>query len=177
MGAFKETLDEVQQSFFNELFDNPTDISSLPKLLFVFNRPGRVGLLFQGSPFSASDVLDAEEITESKILVHEAAGATDEPYCEQLAGLFSSEFPELTSDDFVLHVGEATCLFACPILGLYTHGFEAKAVEPAVRHIINRIFELIEAAVPCTSEQQHLFMRHRDSWIEHGTNFITFKRV
>jgi prephenate dehydratase len=170
-------LGDAEQSFFEQLFDSVSDLNDIPRLIFVFKRTAKVGLLFEGVRLYAGDLLDAEEIESGDISIYEEAGAMSKFYTDELRGLFQQEFPGLLQDDFVLHRGGNTCLFSCPALGIYTHGYEVETVEPVVRFYISKLFELIDNGAKCTPEQSQLFERHKDAWHDRRSEFMQFKVV
>jgi hypothetical protein len=177
MRKFGVSMGDVEQSFFDQMLGTVHDVSDLPKLVFVFDRVAKVGLLFEGAQFGVADLLDAEELERGEIFIHESAGGMSQAYSHALRDLFLENFPALGGDDFIVHEGVNTCLFVCPPLGLYTHGFEILAVESAVRFYIGRVFELWENGVRCTDEQNLFFERYKTEWLERGSDFIQFSRV
>lgn len=177
MRPLKAYLGETEQSFFEQLFESVKDINDIPKLIFVFNRTAKVGLLFEGARLYAGDLLDAEELENGNISIYEEAGAISKLYTAELDDLFKQEFPALLGDDFILHHGVSTCLFACPPLGLYTHGFEIETVEPVVRFYISKLIELIDNGAKCTPSQMLFFERHKAAWQDKKSEFMQFKTV
>lgn len=177
MAAFRESLGESEQSFFNQLFSSARNIDDLPRLMFVIQRTANVGLLFEGLKLKAADLLDAEEIDQGRVSVYENAGLIDRKYSMELENLFDAEFPSLLSSDFIVHRGVKTCLFACPTLGVFTHGYEVDAVEPVVRFLIGSLFNLIESGINCSEGQKQFFERFREVWLEQGSNFIQFSEI
>lgn len=177
MRPLNSNLGDAEQSFFEQLFESAKDFNEIPKLIFVFKRTAKVGLLFEGTRLYAGDLLDAEELETGDISIYEEAGAMSKLYTEELHNLFKQEFPPLLQDDFILHRGVSTCLFACPILGLYTHGYEEETVGPVVRFYINKLIELIDNGAKCTPEQAQFFERHKDAWEENKSEFMQFKVV
>lgn len=178
MPAFGASLGDAEQEFFDKLLQPVTSLADLPKLIFVFNRDAKVGLLFEGSQLHAADLLDAEQLEDGEISVYENAGALAKQYTEELNGMFAQNFPAINQDDFVLHCGVNTCLFACPPLGLYTHGYKIETVEPVVRFYISKLFQLWdEEALKCTAKQAEFFSRHKDLWLDKRSEFIQFKRI
>lgn len=177
MRPLGSNLGDAEQSFFEQLFDSAKSLDDIPRLIFVFKRTARVGLLFEGIRLYAGDLLDAEELESGDISVYDDAGAMSKFYTDELCSLFKHEFPDLLQDDFVLHRGVNTCLFSCPILGIFTHGYEVETVEPVVRFYINKLFELIDNGAECTPEQAQLFERHKDAWQERRSEFMQFKVV
>ncbi|MBY0576100.1 MAG: hypothetical protein K2P67_05845 [Gallionellaceae bacterium] len=170
-------LGDAEQSFFEQLFDSVSDLADIPRLIFVFKRTAKVGLLFEGGRLYAGDLLDAEEIEGGDISIYEDVGAMSKFYTDELCGLFRQEFPDLLQDDFVLHRGVNTCLFSCPTLGIYTHGYAVETVEPVVRFYISKLFELIDNGAKCTPAQSQLFERHKDAWQDRRSEFMQFKIV
>lgn len=178
MPAFGASLGDAEQTFFDELLGLVKDLKDIPKLAFVFSRDAKVGLLFEGMELHAGDLLDAEQLESDEITVYENAGATAKLYTEELNGLFNQKFPALTQDDFILHSGVSTCLFACPPLGLYTHGYQIETVEPVVRFYISKLFQFWDDEVlKCTPAQAEFFSRHKAVWQEKGSGFMKFKVV
>jgi len=178
MPSFGASLGETEQSFFGEMLGAVTDLNNIPKLIFVLKRISNVGLIFEGAPLHSGDLLDAEEEESGVISVCEEAGATAKLYTEELSDLFAREFSDLKSNDFILHRGVNTCLFGCPPLGLYTHGYEVATVEPVVRFYISRLFQRWDDQdLKCTAAQTEFFERYKDSWSEKGSQFMNFKLV
>lgn len=177
MRPLDTNLGDAEQSFFEHLFNSAKHLSDIPRLIFVFKRTARVGLLFEGARLYAGDLLNAEELESGDMSIYEEAGAMSQFYTDELCSLFKNEFPALLQDDFVLHRGVKTCLFSCPVLDIYTHGYEVETVEPVVRFYINKLFELIDNGAACTPAQTQLFERHRDAWQEKRSEFMQFKVV
>ncbi|RYZ83132.1 MAG: hypothetical protein EOP04_20565 [Proteobacteria bacterium] len=142
MPALGYSLSDLQQSVFEKLLENVEHFNNFPKLLFVFGRESKVGLLFEGEALSEGDLLSIDQSVSDEIGVHEGVGSVKQPYTKQIRELFQEEFPDLNGHDFILHRGFNTCLFACPPLGIYTHGYEIEKVEPVIRFYIGRLFQL-----------------------------------
>jgi len=178
MPVFRDSLGDAEQSFFAQLLEPVKNLNDIPKLVFVLKRISAVGLLFEGTRLHAGDLLDAEDLETGDISIYEDAGATTRLYTDELQCLFKKEFQALTHDDFILHRGVNTCLFACPPLGLYTHGYEIGTVEPVVRFYISKLFQRwTEQSLKCTPEQTAFFERHKEPWGEKGSNFMQFRVV
>jgi Prephenate dehydratase len=177
MPSFGASLGDTEQAFFDQLLGAVTDLNDIPKLLFVFKRVSKVGLLFEGSQLHAGDLLDAEELESGEISVFEDAGVAEVAYTEEVSKLFAKEFAALCEGDFILHRGVNTCLFACPPLALYTHGYEVETVEPVFRFYISKLFQIWEDGASCNSRLDIFFTKHRKSWLEHRSQFIRFKEI
>jgi prephenate dehydratase len=170
-------LDDEQASFFEKVFQDSFTLSEIPKLVFVFKRIDKVGLLFEGENYEAGDFLDAEQLEAGDILVHENVGELEIPYTEELHSLLSTEHQKLLQSDFILHRGVNTVLFACPTFGMYTHGFAEKTVEPVVRFYIDKIFEFIDNGGRVTNMQNQFFKKHEGAWKKGRSNFPRFKVI
>ena len=178
MRAFGATLSDAEAVFFERLLERVTDASNLPKLIFVFNRDAKVGLLFEGAQMHSGDLLDAEQLEDDAIRIFEAVGETESQYSSELSDLFLSHFPTLTGSDFIKHHGVNSCIFACPPLGIYTHGYDAVKVEPVVRFYISKLFAIWDdELLKCTTEQSEFFQRHREAWFDNGSEFMRFETV
>lgn len=177
MRPLNDYLGDVEQSFFERLFQSAKTIDDVPKLIFVFNRIAKVGLLFEGTRLYAGDLLDAEEIDKGEISIFEEAGTLSQSYSRELGGFIEQEFPDLGSGDFIRHRGVSTCMFACPPLSLYTHGYKAETVEPVVRFYISKLFELFDNGATCTPAQEVFFERHKVSWQLNNSNFMEFENI
>lgn len=175
MGSLSDSvLEENQATFFEQVFTDTFNLKDIPKLIFVFKRTAKVGLLFEGERFSSGDFLDAEELEAGDILIHEDVGELELAYTQELDTLITEKFSSLKQHDFILHQGKNTFLFACPALGMYTHGYDKKAVEPVVRLYIDKIFEFIDNEGICSKNEKTFFNRHHRSWKEKRSDFMKF---
>jgi prephenate dehydratase len=172
-----EALDDDQASFFEEMFRESIELSDIPKLVFVFKRTDKVGLLFEGEPFTAGHYLTSEQIELEDIIVHEEVGELKKAYTEELATLLAHEHSGILSEDFIVHKGSKTFLFSCPALGIFTHGFDDKTVEPVVRFYIDKVFEFIDNGGEASDSQENFFKKHEKSWREQRSNFISFSVI
>jgi len=170
-------LGDDEQTLFESLFTYVDHVDEIPRLTFVVNRTERVGLLFEGKKLIAGDLLDAEQRDRDEIKVFEVAGSLERKYTSQLNEFFNETFPVLNGSDFILHEGQETCLFACPDLGIYTHGYDKSIVEPVIRFYISQFFKAIDDNIPCTAKQKALYDKHYSAWKAQQSNFIDFVRV
>jgi hypothetical protein len=172
------SLGEGEQSFFARILENVRNVAEIPRLIFVVKRTAKVGLLFEGSRLQVGDLLDAEEMERGDISVFQDVGTADELYTEGLQNLFTGEFEALKGSDFILHLGISACLFACPPLRLYTHGYEVQSVEPVVRFYVSKLFELWDDGdLTCNADEEAFFRRHEQAWRERRSEFIDFTKV
>ncbi len=180
MPAFQSTLSDVQKDFFEKLLETD-NLDDVPRLLFVFNRlneAASVGLLFQGPILDEGDLLTAEMIDEKEIRVVEKAGNTPKQYTTELDQFLLKDFgPLQQGGDFIKHRGDNAWLFACPKLGIYTHGYDEATIEPAFRYYINKIFKLLNRGLKCSAEQRAFFEKHEEAWKQRDADFIEFALV
>ena len=118
----------------------------LPRLLFVFNRmeeEASIRIVFSGPTMSPGDLLSADVIEREQIVVVGSAGQSAAKYVVELNDFLAREFPRMQAGDFIRHRGDKTWLFACPILGIYTHGYDDGVVEPAFRYYVSKVFSLL----------------------------------
>lgn len=170
-------LGDVEQALFEGLFSRASHINEIHRLTYVVSRTGRTGLLFEGAKLFAGDILDADQISNNNIGFYEEVGVLEKSYSDELRDFFDEKFQNLNNSDFILHVGQASCMFACPLLGIYTHGYDVATVEPVVRFYISQFFEAIYNGIECTKEQMELFNRHKNTWESNQSNFIVFTQV
>lgn len=180
MPAFQSILGDEQKVFFEKILEPTENIKHLedvPRLLFVFDRVkerSSVGMLFHGAVLRETDLLDADMISEGTVQVVEEAGRSPQQYTAELDTLLNVHFASLRSGSFIKHRGDNAWLFACPQLGVYTHGYNDTVVEPAFRYYINKIFKLLNSGVECTPSQRAFFERHKENWLENDIDFINF---
>ncbi len=178
MRPLERSLGEAEQAFFERLLERIETVEDIPRLLFVIKRTSKVGLLFEGARLDRRDLLAADDIDTGDISVFDEVGVTSGRYAIQVLELCAKEFPRLLKYDFLLHRGVNTCLFGCPPLGLFTHGFEIETVEPVVRFYINKLFELWDSeSLRCTEEQEAFFRRHKRLWMSEKSRFMTFVEI
>lgn len=172
------SLGKSEAEFFKNLFDNASHIDQIPKLLFVFDRTSKVGLLLQSnSELFIEDILGVETIEKNDLALHSSAGSIKEEYTEQISKLISTNFGELISQDFTVYYGNKTCIFICHTLGIYTQGYDKVLVEPVIRFYINSLFEAIYNDTKCTSKQRAFYEKYKDEWLTKKSNFISFKTI
>lgn len=169
-----EIIDKVQQSFFQKIFEECNHVNEFPSLIFVFNRANEMGLLFEdGVGFSEGDFLDAEQIEEGSVVVHEDIGALDKAYSLELKELISAEFDSLDNKDFFKHQGDRASLFSCPPLGIYTHGFNDEIVMEVVVYYLNLLFQYIfNYPDNCENEHIEFFKKYECQWQSEGLKFF-----
>ena len=167
---------EGQIALINDLTAEAKTVDQIPKVLFVApRRPDTCGLLVEAEQgITPSDTI-TEEGFSTDIVVKPDVGDTSRPYVQRVYKFINAEFPEILKADFVRHRGTNTCFFACPPLGLITHGFEEKIVEPVVRRLMTKYFELYINGIACSQEQIAFFEKHKDRFLDQGMNFIEFK--
>ncbi|MBN1392460.1 MAG: hypothetical protein JW947_06625 [Sedimentisphaerales bacterium] len=169
---------EDQEELLNELVTDRETLHEIPKILFVTKRsPSECGLLIEGD-FNA---LPLHILTESgysqEIKVILDLGDTNSRYPDRVNGFINYKSLKAKKRDFIRHIGTNTCFFACPVLGIMTHGFEVDIVEPVVRRMIVKLFELMDNGISCSKAQQALFKKYKKVYYDKGIEFIKFTDV
>lgn len=166
-----------QQALFSELTGEAETIDDIPKILFVTRRtPDKCGILIEASDVVLPDNILTEEGYSTELEVIQDIGTTHSVYTEKIYEFFCRELPSVVGPDFIRHKSNKndTCFFACPSLGIIMHGFEDEVVEPVARLLIYKYFELIDAGIGCSNTQRDFFEKHKESYYEHGMDFIKF---
>lgn len=172
------TIPEAVSIFFDNLINQAVHINDVPKLLFVFDRESKAGLLFQSTnKLAQEDFFDIETIEENEVGFHSGAGQLDHRYDHQLELLLTSKFPDTVSSDFVLHRGSDSYLFICKSLGIYTHGYEENLIAPVFRYYVHRVFDAINRGLEVSTEQANFFNKYKNTWLAKGAAFINFAVV
>lgn len=121
------------------------------------------------------DIL-TDEGYSTEISVIQDIGKTNSKYADRVHSFLNDEFPDLIKHDFIRHhsVKNETCFFACPLLEIVIHGFEIDVVEPVMRLLIDKYFELYNNGIKCTDAQKAFFEKHNEKYLEQGMDFINF---
>jgi hypothetical protein len=174
----KKGLTSEQVSVFQD-FTNVNSFDDIPKILFAVKRESDTcGLLCEC--FGSAPALSVQGgVEDERLRFNDDVGGSEALYFGKVSDLLRTSEPELFSNDFIKHSGTKTFFFACPPLNLITHGFDANVLEPIVRatiglyfkHYINSSLELNDAATIA------FFERHKEDFLENGTDFITFHEV
>lgn len=172
------SLSEDQQQLLDDLTTEATRIDDIPKVVFIARRrEDSCGLLFEASERVIDEDIITEEGYSAKINIIPEIGAYNKRYSERAYEYLSQHHNPILTHDFIRHHGKETCFYACPPLGLITHGFEHSVVEPVVRRIITKYFELFVSGMSCSATQHDFFERHKPSYLDKGPNFISFHDV
>ena len=85
-----------------------------------------------------------------------------------MLSLMKRDYQTEESPDFVCHVGgKEAYFFACPSLGMLTHGFERHVVEKVFRDYVVRCFALIDnRIISGTKEQLIFFEKYKSRYYE-----------
>jgi prephenate dehydratase len=167
-----------QEQLLVDLTDGAESIDDLPSVLFVTRRPeGVCGLLIEGNIGFLGTRITLDEGYSTDVLVNPDLGQSPSQYRERTREFFERGFKVLAKGEFLRHIGANTCLFACPPLGMITHGFDAKVVEPVFRRIINKWFELFDNGIKCTKRQRSFFKKHLNDYYDKGMDFVKFVDV
>ena len=169
---------EDQEALLADLTADTTTVDDIPRILFVAKRPpDRCGLLIESTdPILSWDIL-TDEGYSTRITVNRDLGETASRYTPRVYDFLDRGYHEHIVNDFVRHTGTRTCFFACPPLRVIIHGFEDRVVEPVVRRVIVKYFELIDSGIGCSDAQREFFEKYKDAYYERGVDFIDFVDV
>lgn len=166
-----------QKALFGALTDEAITVNEIPRVLFVTSRtPGQCGLLIEGTELILHDDILTEDGFSTEIEVIQDIGEANKKYTEKIHSFLNNKFSSEFDHDFIRHksIKNNTCFFACPKLEVLIHGFEEDVVEPVMRQVVDKYFELIDNGIGCTDVQRAFFEKHKDAYYEHGTDFIKF---
>jgi len=172
-------LSDDQLEVLEDLMGEAKTIQDVPRILFVSERtPGVCGLLIEADPgLEISDILSDDGLSSDIIIIPDM-GQTSSQYPSRISQVMDKLSPGYRQHDFVRHRGRSTCFYACPPLDLITHGYEEDVVEPVVREIISKYFEMyIKGTLRCTEMQQAFFDKHKPRYIAAGKYFIEFTDI
>lgn len=172
------SLSDEQNELFDEIYGQSDHLDRLPRVIFIFDKNEvECGLLIEMSKkYVVSGPLQ-EDGSFTNIVVKRELGETKTIYKEEVFSFLRKEFSTALKGDFIKHIGTRTCFFACPTLNIMTHGFNAEIVEPVVRIIIFKYFQLIDNNLPCSAKQKALFNKHKRQYLKEGPKFIKFKAI
>lgn len=170
-------LNAEERVLFDNMFEGIDDIGRAPRLIFVFDLLDKVGLLFEGDKISQGDLLNAEEIIGSDISIYEEVGTIETLYSEQLKNFIEETYPDFAQGEFLVHKGTKAYLFACPSLGIFTHGYSREATEPVFKFYMHKVFEALHNGAHGTSEQIAFYQKHKAAWNAAPLNFMKFTEI
>jgi hypothetical protein len=172
------SLSEDQQQLLSDVTADATKIDDIPKVVFVSRRrEDSCGMIFEANAPGVDGDVITEEGYSTKVTVIPEIGVYNKKYSRGAYECLAHEHPAVVQRDFVRHIGTRTCFFACPPLQMITHGFEQAVVEPVVRRIITKYFELYVNGMDCDNAQHKFFERHKAAYLDKGANFIAFQDV
>ena len=122
--------------FFNELTSFAKNSNDLPRIVFATQRaPDRCGLIIESESKRLPETILSDDGYSSEIRIIPHIGSSPEKYAQRVRNFLDDKFPKALKHPFVRHIGTKTCFFACPDLGLLTHGYDVNVVEPVVRNL------------------------------------------
>lgn len=169
-----------QKALFNELTDEAETINDIPKILFVTKRTSsQCGLLIEATNVILPEEILTEEGNTTEIEIIQDIGKSYSAYTDKVYEVLNSNYSLEIKHDFIRHrsVKNNTCFFACPPLQILIHGFEDEIVEPVVKLIIHKYFELIDIGINCSPEQSEFFEKYKKAYYNQGVDFINFTDV
>ncbi len=178
LSLFSVTSDEDQTLFFNELTSAVRNSADLPRILFAARRaPDRCGLIVESELAQLPESIVSEDGYTSEIKILPRIGSGPERYGRRVHEFLIQRFPSTLMHPFVRHVGTKPCFFACPALGMLTHGYDLTVVEPVVRRYIAKWFQLVDDGLACTNQERKFFEKYRKAYYERAESFFDFVTV
>jgi len=155
----------IQHMFLDTLFgDSGESMDDLAKPTFIrLKEDGRIHLIIEHHDEAGEDIIsedsDELEVTTKKI------GSLDKPYGLLAKNMLSNTFGlNNGSHDFLKHIGTQSCLFFCPALNIYLHGYNAGIVEDFIRRVLEKYFVKYSEGLSINGEQQVFFDRNFDAF-------------
>lgn len=173
---------ENQNALFDQFLLEADSVESIPKAIFVadHNDSSECRIIFEVSneKMSLHEILDSDGLDES-ILVLDDVGSMANSYSKRvMEHLYSKDL--VGSNDFVKHVGTDACFFACPALGILTHGFSEETTEAIVKRMIEKCLELLvrqDFSPKQGTILSNFFDKYKDSYKASSTEFIEFQSL
>lgn len=168
---------EDQKALLTQLTDDAASIDQIPKILFVTRRaPDQCGLLIEADAEILRDEILTEEGHSTEIKVIQDLGQTHSRYTDKLCEFLTNEWASEINHDFIRHKSTEnnTCFFACLPLGIIMHGFEDTIVEPVMRLVVDKYFELYANGITCSEAQRAFFEKYMQAYYDDGMNFVNF---
>ena len=130
------------------LFDEPTSkaqtSAEIPRIVFACLRePDRCGLRIESASYRFPEAILSDEGYSSEIKILPRVGSSPDTYANRVREFLDGKFPKALKYPFVRHVGTKPCFLACPALGILTHGYDVKVVEPVFRRIYCKMVSII----------------------------------
>lgn len=159
----RDFLSEEQQGLFSEIF-NYSENDDIPKIIFigVDDHSSKYRIILE-SKYGLDDA-SLDEIN----LVGDIGSSVNEYFDEVVSALPSDVF--LDEDRIYKHVGTKTCFFACPALGIVTHGYEETLAENMFRLYLGERIDRIDGRdlSASTSEEIRFYDRYISSYKDLG---------
>lgn len=169
-----------QKRLFIDLTDEAISIDDIPKIVFVTERtPDQCGLLIESSTSVLPDNILTEDGYSTEIEVIQDIGKSHSAYTKKIYDFLIDGFAPEMRHDFIRHssLNNDTCFFACPTLGIMIHGFEDNIVEPVMKQIVDKYFELYINGINCSDAQRKFFEKYKKAYFNQGVDFINFTDV
>ena len=169
---------EAQEAFLNALSNDVERIDDIPKVLFVTKRSrSTCGLLIESTEKEWNFEIIEDDSYSDEIIPIPDLGATHSLYSSRILEYLNDKLSSDTTPDFIRHKGTQTIFYACPPIGIVTHGFEEEIVESVVKRIINKYFDLYANGTECSKTQKRFFNKYLTAHKNKGSDFIEFEDI
>lgn len=178
LSLFSIASTDDQTMFFNELTSFAKNSNNLPRIVFATRRaPDRCGLIIESESKRLPETILSEDGYSSEIRIMPHIGGSPEKYAQRVRAFLDDKFPKALQHPFVRHIGTKPCFFACPALGMLTHGYDLAIVEPVVRRYIGKWFQLVDDGLDCTADERKFFQKYRSAYYKSSEHFFNFTTV
>lgn len=174
---------EAQNILFDKFIEEAESIDSIPKAIFVADHSDgaecRIIFEINDPNISLYEVLDLEGKDES-IRVIDDAGRASHSYSKRVMEHLKEKSDVVSSKDFVKHEGTKSCFFACPPLGILTHGFSIETTESIVKRMVATCFDLLikqDFAKGQGTPESDFFDKYKSRFLHEGTEFVRFESI
>jgi prephenate dehydratase len=174
---------EDTEDLFEALVSRAKTVDELPKVVFAARRSAtRCAIIVEATEYPLPSNLIREGGEAGELVIHPDLGSSAAAYAPRAQTLVAEMIlrvrPDLAGADFIRHQGKETFFFACPALGMLTHGFEKGVVEDVFRQYVTRCFGLIEnETISCSSAQRQFFEKYKQDYYDRDADFIQFAEI
>lgn len=172
------SLSDAQEILFDSFIEDAKSSDDIPKILFVSRyEESKCRLLIQGSTDIVPEII-TEAGADEDIKIIPNVGSTKEEYSKKAFELIM-DMKNIDEKDFIENIGENTCFYACPALGILMHGFEKELTALIFRHLIKKHFELLSklGTADNPSNAERIYLKYKDKYQKSGMDFIEYSTI
>ena len=169
---------ESQEALFHSLIEDASSTEDIPKVLFVAKHDFSKCRLLIESAYEIMPEIINENGGDEDIKIIPNVGVAKKEYAEKAYRLIDTLI-DTTGLEFIEHIGVDSCFYACPALGIITHGFEKEVTKHVVLQIIKKHFDLLSnlGYSDNPSNSENLFRKYEKQYQREGVSFIQFNSI